>query len=66
MVVQEEAVLEITQLLTLEQRLAFHQLPLAERRRLLAAQAEQAAVYYEEAKAAKEREEWQGGDLIES
>lgn len=64
MVVQE-AVMEIAQPLTLEQRRAFHQLPLAERRRLLAQQAEHAAVYYEEAKAAKEREEWQGGDIIE-
>ena len=65
MVIQE-AVLELTQPLTLEQRRTIHQLPLTERHRLLTEQAERSAVYYEEAKAAKEREEWQGGDIIES
>ena len=65
MVIQE-ATLELTQPLTLEQRRTIHQWPLAERRRLLAEQAERSAVYYEETKAAKEREEWQGGDIIES
>ena len=62
--IAQEATLEITQPLTYEQRRAFHQLPLAERRRLLAEQAERTVVYYEEAQATKEREEWQGGDII--
>ncbi len=51
--------------MTLAERRAFHRLPLAERRRLLAEQAEHAAVDYEDEAATKEREEWQSGDIIE-
>ena len=42
-------------------RRAFLQLPLEERRRILAEQAAQAAAAYDPA----EWEEWQGGDLVE-
>lgn len=50
---------------TLEKRREFLKLPLAERRRLLEEMAEKAASYYEELEATKEREIWQGGDIIE-
>ena len=61
--IAQAARLEITQPFSHEQRRIFHQLPLSEKRRRLAEQAERAVVYYEEAQAATEREEWQGGDL---
>lgn len=64
MIAQETSV-DTQEPMTLEQRRAFHQLPLAERRRLLAEQAERAAMYYEDEAATKEREEWQGGDIVE-
>jgi hypothetical protein len=49
----------------LAEKRTFVKLPLEERRRILAAQAEQVARYYEQDSEAKERELWQGGDLIE-
>lgn len=63
--IAEVTTIEAEQSLTLEQRRAFHRLPLAERRRLLALQAERAAVDYETEASTKEREEWQSGDVIE-
>jgi hypothetical protein len=44
-------------------QLDFIRLPLNERRRLLAEQADQLKAHYEQTKG--EREEWQGGDFIE-
>jgi hypothetical protein len=51
--------------LTLEQRRRFLALPLEERRRQMAEQAARVAEHYESAEAVKEREVWQGGDLVE-
>jgi hypothetical protein len=48
--------------LSLIERRAFMKLPLAERRRIMQAQAEQLLSSYEDD---AEREEWQGGDIIE-
>jgi hypothetical protein len=48
------------------ERRAFLQLPLEERRRQLAAQAEQMVEYYESEPERTEREAWQGGDIVES
>lgn len=50
---------------TLEKRREFLKLPLAERRRLLEEMAEKATSHYEEPEAKKQRELWQGGDVIE-
>lgn len=51
--------------MTLEQRRAFPGLPLAERRRILAQQAEDAASHYEFEQNVREREAWQGGDIVD-
>jgi hypothetical protein len=51
--------------MTLEQRRAFLKLPLAERRRILSQQAEDAASHYELERNVREREAWQGGDIVE-
>ncbi len=48
-----------------EERLALLKLPLAERRKILADQAEHALRDYEEELATKQRELWQGGDIVE-
>ena len=50
---------------TLEQLRAFMKLPLAERRRLLAKQAEQMIEHYEATQEVEERIAWQGGDIVE-
>jgi hypothetical protein len=50
---------------TLEQRRAFLKLPLAERRRLLTQQADEAASHYESEQSLREREGWQGDDIVE-
>jgi len=52
-------------MLTLAQRRAYMQLPLKERRRRLAAQADRMAEYYEQESERAEREVWQGGDIVE-
>ncbi len=49
--------------LTAQSPLDLIRLPLAERRRQLALQAEQMVEYYEQD--AAEREQWQGGDIVE-
>ncbi len=64
MIAQEISV-AVESTLTLEERRAFLKLPLEERRRLLAEQAEQAVEDYKSEQALKEREQWQGGDLVE-
>ena len=43
----------------------FLKLPIEERRRILAEQAEQMVEHYEEESARRERELWQGGDIVE-
>lgn len=43
----------------------FMKLPIEERRRILAEQAEQMAEHYEEESERRERELWQGGDIVE-
>jgi len=61
---QEESALE--QAISLSQRRAYMKLPLEERRRQLAAQADQMVEHYEQAAERAEREVWQGGDIVES
>ena len=51
--------------ITLEQRRAFLRLPLAERRRILSQQAENVARHCESEQSVREREDWQGGDIVE-
>lgn len=53
------------QAMTLEQRRSFLKLPLAERRRILSEQAEDAAGHYEAEQSVQAREAWQGGDIVE-
>jgi len=43
----------------------FLRLPIEERRRILAEQAEQIVEHYEEESARLERELWQGGEIVE-
>lgn len=50
---------------SLEHKRAFLRLPLAERRRILLQQAEDAASHYEAEQSTTEREAWQGGDIVE-
>jgi hypothetical protein len=52
--------------LTLKQRRAFLKLPLAERRRRMAAQAARMAKHYRGRAKTAEREVWQGGDIVET
>lgn len=64
MISQEEKIVN-SQPPTLEERRSFLKLPLAERRRRLAEQAEQMGERYDQEVARKERAEWQGGDIVE-
>jgi acyl-CoA reductase-like NAD-dependent aldehyde dehydrogenase len=64
MITQEETI-ERDAALTLADRLAFIKLPIEERRRILAEQAEQMAAHYEDTSQQREREIWQGGDIVE-
>jgi hypothetical protein len=50
---------------SLAQRHAFMQLPLEERRRRLAAQADRMVEHYEQASEKAGRDQWQGGDIVE-
>jgi len=43
----------------------FLKLPIEERRRILAEQAEQMVEHYDEESSSRERELWQGGDIVE-
>ena len=56
----QEPMINIETPLTIDQRRAFLRLPLEERRKLLAIQAEQLVVYYESASNQTQREDWQG------
>jgi len=51
--------------MTIQIKRAFLDLPLAERRRILLQQAENAANQYEIEQSVHEREAWQGGDIVE-
>jgi hypothetical protein len=62
--VTKEPPAEMEKGLTLAERRAFLKLPLAERRRQLAEQAELMVKHYESE--VSERELWQGGDIVES
>ena len=56
---------KVDQELSLAQRRAYMQLPLEERRKRLAAQADQMAEHYEQEPERTERIAWQGGDIVE-
>ena len=56
---------EAEQALTLAQRRAYMTLPLEERRKRLAAQAERMVEHYDQEPERTEREAWQGGDVVE-
>ena len=64
MIAQEDIVENETPKSLVEIR-EFMKLPIEERRRILAEQAEQMAEHYEEESARRERELWQGGDIVE-
>ncbi len=51
--------------LTLDERRAFMRLPLEERRRRMADQAEKMTDYYQSPAEVKQRQDWQGGDLVD-
>lgn len=51
--------------MTLDQRRAFLKLSIAERRKILAQQADEAVRQYESDESVRERESWQGGDIVE-
>lgn len=55
----------LNHVLTLEDRRATMRLPLEERRRRLAQQADRMAAHYNLENEEKEREAWQGGDIVE-
>ncbi|MFY9554604.1 MAG: hypothetical protein WAV47_07815 [Blastocatellia bacterium] len=57
--------IETTAPLTLAERLAFMKLPIEERRRILAEQAQAMIVHYDLEENRLERELWQGGDIVE-
>lgn len=61
----EEEMLTAESIMGPEVRLALLKLPPAERQRILSQQAERMARYYEDSEATKERELWQGGDIVE-
>jgi hypothetical protein len=61
-----EETIETTGPLTLADRRAFMTLPIEERRRILAKQAEAMIAEYELESNRRERELWQGGDIVES
>lgn len=63
-IIQEETI-ETTTPLTLAERLAFLKLPIEERRRILAEQAEAMSAEYDLEENRRERELWQGGDIVE-
>jgi len=61
----QEEIVEQTASLTLADRIAFLKLPLEERRRILAEQADAILSEYEIESNRAEREQWQGGDIVE-
>ena len=60
-----EKTAKVDQELSLAQRRAYMQLPLEERRKRLAAQADQMVEHYEQEPERTERIAWQGGDIVE-
>jgi len=65
-IVAEHKTADIDEALTLEQRRAFMGLPLEERRRRMAEQADGMLEHYEAKQEAADRHHWQGGDIVES
>ena len=63
---RQAKVTETDQVCSLTQRRAYMKLPLQERRKRLAAQAERMVEHYEQESERTERETWQGGDIVES
>lgn len=63
--ITEEETTETTPLMSLAERRAFMKLPIEERRRILAEQANRMAEHYEMEPERSERELWQGGDIVE-
>ena len=61
----QEETIESTAPLTLADRLAFMKLPIEERRRILAEQAEAMIAHYELEGNRRKRKLWQGGDIVE-
>lgn len=55
----------LEQAMSLERRRAFLKLLLAERRTILSQQAAHMAHHYESEESSREREAWQGGDVVE-
>lgn len=64
--ITQENIAEVNQRLSLAQRRAYMQLPLAERRERLAAQADRMIEHYEQEPGQTDRLAWQGGDIVES
>ena len=64
-IIRPEKTAKVDHELTLAQRRAYMQLPLEERRKRLAAQADQMAAYYEQEPERTERIARQGGDIAE-
>lgn len=63
--ISQEEFLDVDLTPALAQRRAFLKLPLEERRRILAQQADQIAEHYESELEQADREHWQGGDIVE-
>jgi len=63
---RQAKVTETDQVCCLTQRRAYMKLPLQERRKCLAAQAERMVDHYEQESERTEREAWQGDDIVES
>ena len=64
-VITQEDELKETGTLTLEDRRAFMKLSIAQRRKILAQQANQIAQAYEAEPEFTERDQWQSGDIVE-
>ncbi len=64
MITQEDE-LKKTQTVTLVERRAFMRLSIAERREILTRQANQVAKLYQTNPELTEREQWQGGDVVD-
>ena len=62
MIFQEEDLIKTT---NLEARRAFMKLSVDERRRIMTLQADEIAEHYEGDAQSTEREQWQGGDILE-
>ena len=64
--ITRENIAEVDRGLSLAQRCAYMQLPLEERRKRRAAQANRMIEHYEQESEQTERLAWQGGDIVES